>query len=173
MRLELNLNGRRLVSPLGAGLVLAAIVLALLLPTGFSRAEENPAKTLYERMGGYDALSGIVEDLLSQLHEDPAFSRFGGGRSEASQARTKQLIKDQFCWLADGPCAYIGRDMKTSHTGLGITQAEFDSMMQKLRASLEKSKIGEPEQKEFLALIEKTRGDIVEKPKDEQPKAQN
>lgn len=155
-----------------AGLALA-VALALLLPAGLGLAQEKPAKTLYERMGGYDAISGIVEDLLNQLHDDPAFKRFGGGRADDSQARTKQLIKDQFCWLADGPCVYTGRDMKTAHAGLEVTTQEWESMAQKLQASLEKFKVAEPERKEFMAKIEEFRKDIVAPPKEEKPQTQN
>lgn len=178
MRIKFNSNGRGAVTTVGAGLALAALALALVLPTGVALAEEKPAKTLYERMGGYDVMSAIVEDFLVRLRDDEAFKRFGGGRSKDSQERTKQLIKDQFCAYTDGPCAYTGRDMKTSHEGLGITDAEWESMMQKLNATLDKFEIGETEKKEFIAVIEKTRKDIVAKPAEEKaaeekPKAQN
>ena len=178
MRIKLNSSGRGAVTTVGAGLALAALALALVLPTGVALAEEKPAKTLYERMGGYDVMSAIVEDFLGRLQGDEAFKRFGGGRSQDSQERTKQLIKDQFCAYTDGPCAYTGRDMKTSHEGLGITDAEWESMMLKLNATLDKFHVGEAEKKEFTALIEKDRKDIVAKPAEvkaaeEKPKAQN
>ena len=178
MRINFNSNGRGAGIILGAGLALAALALALAIPTGVALAEEKPAKTLYERMGGYDVMSAIVEDFLGRLQGDEAFKRFGGGRSKDSQERTKQLIKDQFCAYTDGPCAYTGRDMKSSHAGLEITDAEWESMMQKLHATLDKFEIGEAEHKEFVALIEKDRKDIVEKPAvekaaEEKPKAQN
>lgn len=178
MRSEFNGTGREKLAIRGAWLAVAAAVLALLLPSGASLAAEKPAKTLYERMGGYDQLSAIVDDFLGRLRDDEAFKRFGGGRSKDSLDRTTQLIKDQFCSLAGGPCVYIGRDMKTSHAGLEITDAEWESMMQKLHATLDKFQIGETEKKEFVALIENTRKDIVEKPAagqpaEEKPKAQN
>lgn len=170
MRIKFNINGRGAITTVGAGLALA---LALAFPTGVGLAEEKPAKTLYERMGGYDVMSAIVEDFLGRLRDDEAFKRFGGGRSKDSQERTKQLIKDQFCAHTDGPCAYTGREMKTSHEGLGITDAEWESMMLKLNATLDKFEIGETEKKEFIAVIEKTRKDIVEKPAEEKPKPEN
>ena len=178
MRINFNSNERGAGIIFGIGLALAALALALAIPTGVALAEEKPAKTLYERMGGYDVMSAIVEDFLGRLQADESFKRFGGGRSKDSLDRTKQLIKDQFCAYTDGPCAYTGRDMKTSHEGLGVTDAEWESMMQKLHATLEKFNIGETEKKEFVALIEKDRKDIVEKPAEEKaaeekPKAQN
>lgn len=173
MRIELSTNGRPLRSPMGVGLILAALVVASLFPTGRSFAQDQPAKTLYQRMGGYDVIAGIVDDFISQLGKDPAFDRFGGGRSQGSLVRTRQLIKDQICWLAGGPCAYIGRDMKMAHEGLKITDAEWESSVKKLKSSLEKYKVAAPEQQEFLAMIDKFRPDIVERPKEEKPKAQN
>jgi hemoglobin len=148
-----------------AGCILAALVAALLL-TGISFAGENdkPAKTLYQRMGGYDVLAGIVDDFLTQLGKDPAFNRFGGGRSEGSLKRTRQIIVDQFCALTGGPCSYIGRDMKSAHHGLKITRAEWDSAIKKLELSLDKFKVNGKDKEEFVAMIQKVRDEIVEAP---------
>jgi hemoglobin len=166
---ELKPTGKKLV-PVGVGFVLAVLLLALVVPTAGSVAQEMPAgKTLYQRMGGYDVIAGVVDDLLTQLKEDPAFERFGGGRSEGSLKRTRQLIVDQICSLAGGPCVYFGRDMKPAHAGLKITEAEWDSMIKKFKVSLDKFKVAGPEQKEFIAMIEKFRSDIVEKPQEEKP----
>ncbi|MGH9805232.1 MAG: group I truncated hemoglobin [Candidatus Acidiferrales bacterium] len=178
MRTRLHGNERGIVTAVEAGLALAALALVLALPSGFGRAEEQPAKTLYERLGGYDVISNIVDDFLEQLRHDEAFNRFGGGRSKGSLERTKQLLKDQLCAYTKGPCVYIGRDMKASHEGLGITDAEWEASVLKLKASLDKFKIGEAEQKELLALVEETRKDIVEKPAEakaaeEKTKAEN
>jgi hemoglobin len=147
--------------------VLAILLVAALVPAALAAPQDKPApakKTLYQRMGGYDNLAGIVGDFLKQLGEDHAFDRFGQGRGKNSLERAKQLIVDQVCWLTDGPCAYIGRDMKTAHEGLKITQAEWESAGKHMKASLDKMKVAEPEQTEFLAIIEKLRPDIVEPP---------
>jgi hemoglobin len=85
------------------------------------------ATSLYQRMGGYDVIAGVIDDLFALLHGDPAFARFFGGRSEDSVVRSRQLLVDQMCALSGGPCFYIGRDMKTSHRGLGITTAEWET----------------------------------------------
>ena len=155
-----------------AGCILAVLVAALLL-TGSSFAGENdkPAKTLYQRMGGYDVMAGIVDDFLVQLRDDPAFNRFGGGRSEASLKRTRQIIVDQFCAITGGPCVYIGRDMKSAHQGLKITRAEWDSSIKKLELSLDKFKVNGKDKEEFVAMIQKVRDEIVEAP-EASPKAE-
>jgi hemoglobin len=121
--------------------------------------------SLYTRMGGYDAIAAVVDGFIHQLGHDPAFKRFGGGRGLNSELRTRQLIVDQICEMTGGPCIYLGRDMKTAHGGLGITPVEWDSSVHKWKVSLTEQHVGAPEQKEFIAMIQKLRPDIVAKPK--------
>ncbi len=172
MRIKINTNGRRSASPMRIGLILTALVVALpALPSRtFAQDKPAPAKTLYQRLGGFDTIAGIVDDFIGQLKDDPAFKRFGGGRSKDSLMRTRELVVEQICYLTGGPCVYIGRDAKTAHAGLAITQEEWDSNIKKFKVSLDKLKVAELEQKEFLAMIEKLRPDIVEKPTQEKPK---
>jgi hemoglobin len=122
----------------------------------------QPTRSLYQRMGGYDVIAAVIDDLFAILHDDPAFARFFGGRSEDSAIRSRQLLVDQMCALSGGPCHYIGRDMQTSHSGLGITDAEWEANMEAADAALAKNGVGDAERAEFLALFERYRDDIVE-----------
>jgi hemoglobin len=122
----------------------------------------QPTRSLYQRMGGYDVIAAVIDDLFAILHDDPAFARFFGGRSEDSAIRSRQLLVDQMCALGGGPCHYIGRDMQTSHSGLGITDAEWEANMEAADAALAKNGVGDAERAEFLALFERYRDDIVE-----------
>src|SRR5215831_17438031 len=90
-----------------------SILVQSLLSSGPScLAQEKPS--LYQRLGKYDVIAGIVDDFLSHIRSDPQFSRFTG-RSQDSLKRARQLFVDQLCALSGGPCIYIGRDMKTAH----------------------------------------------------------
>ena len=165
---------RQRVSAMRIRIVLAAVTGAILVPAGPSLAQQKPAaKSLYQRLGGYDVIVAVVDDFLNQLRKDPAFDRFGGGRSQDSLLRTRQLVLDQTCFLTGGPCTYIGRDTKSAHTGLKITDKEWDSAMHMFKAALDDSKVAEPVQQDFLSMIGKLRPDIVEKPVEDRPKAQN
>lgn len=120
--------------------------------------------TLYQRLGGYDAIAAIVADLFQRLKEDQRFARFGLGRSLDSKCRVQQLTVEQLCALAGGPCVYLGRDMRTSHHGLGITNAEWQANREHTMHVLSQHGIGEQEQAEFLELFERYRTEIVEEP---------
>jgi hemoglobin len=118
--------------------------------------------SLYMRLGGYDAVAAIIDDLFTLLRGDPRFSRFGMGRSIDSHRRSQQLIVDQICSLSGGPCYYIGRDMKTSHAGLGITESEWAANLELTQRALQKNGIASREQAELLSLFERYRTDIIE-----------
>ncbi len=121
-------------------------------------------ETLYRRLGGYDAIAAVIAELMSSFGSDPKLARFSVGRSLDSRQRSRQLLVDQICALAGGPCVYIGRDMKTSHIGLAITEAEWQLNMKYTADALDKCGVGPREKAEFLAILEKYKNDIVEQP---------
>jgi hemoglobin len=124
--------------------------------------KQNSGKTLYERLGGYDAIAAIVDDFLAMMRNDPRFARFGGGRSLDSVRRTRQLIVEQLTELAGGPCVYTGRDMKTSHAGLGITQDDWEASLRHVQAALDHAGVPLQEASEFLSFFERYRAEIAE-----------
>ena len=129
-----------------------------------SVSNDSPQPSLYKRLGGYDTIAAIIDDLFALLRADSRFSRFGVGRSIDSHQRARQLLVDQVCALSGGPCFYIGRDMKTSHAGLGITESEWEANLQFTRQALNKNRVGDREQTEFLSLFERYKDEIVETP---------
>ena len=118
--------------------------------------------SLYRRIGGYDVIAAVIDDMFAALREDPTFARFGPGRSVDSHNRARQLLVDQMCQLSGGPCHYIGRDMKTSHAGLAITEAEWVQNMRLATAALRKNDVADGESADFIGLFERYRRDIVE-----------
>ena len=108
-------------------------------------------------------IAAVIDEFLRRFGSDPGLARFGGGRSLDSRHRTRQLIVEQVSSLAGGPCAYTGRDMKTSHAGLCITEAESRTTWQHVTAALERCGISLCHKAEFLAIIQRYRDDIVEK----------
>ena len=127
-------------------------------PAAFAQEDE----TLYKRLGGYDAIAAVTDDFVGRLVGDDRFARFFAGHSDDSKARIRQLIVDQLCAATGGPCIYIGRDMKTSHAGLGITDADWDAAVALLVASLDKFQVPQKEKDELLGLLGPLESDIVE-----------
>ncbi|HVT57138.1 MAG TPA: group 1 truncated hemoglobin [Thermoanaerobaculia bacterium] len=125
---------------------------------------QGASVSLYKRLGGYDAIAAVTDDFIGRLAGDPQFVRFFSGLSKDSLGKLRQHVVEQICNFAGGPCVYIGRDMKTSHAGLGITEAEWNASVKHFVASLDKFKVGEKEKGELLAAVSSLKKDIAEKP---------
>src|SRR5919202_4507178 len=139
------------------------LVLSLLLTIPGSMPSQAQEKSLYERVGGYNALAAVVDDFIGRLVADKQFEKFFVGHSIDSKKRIRQHIVDQFCAAAGGPCVYTGRTMKDSHAGLNISEADWDAAAKHLVATLDKFKVPEAEKKDLLAFVTGLKGDIVEK----------
>jgi hemoglobin len=119
-------------------------------------------KTLYERLGGYDAIATVANKLLPRLENDAQLGRFWANRGDDGIAREKQLLVDYLCTSAGGPLLYTGRDMLTSHKGMGITESDWQILIDHLKAALAELQVPQQEQDDVLAFIDSTRADIVE-----------
>lgn len=80
--------------------------------------------TLYARLDGYDAIATVVNDLMPGLRADARRGHFWQRRPEDSLKRSKQLLTDFLCAGAGGPVHYMGRDMKTSHQAMKLSEAD-------------------------------------------------
>ncbi len=118
--------------------------------------------TLHERLGGYDAISAVANDLVSRLQADSLLGRFWQNRSEDGIRREKQLLTDFLCSSAGGPLYYTGRDMKVSHKGMKISERDWSAFLGHLNATLEAFKVPTAERDEVVAFIQSTKPDIVE-----------
>src|SRR5881409_4211074 len=119
-------------------------------------------KTLYERLGGYDAIVAVVNDLLPRLTADSQLGRFWQHRGEDGLKREKQLLIDFLCASAGGPLYYTGRDMKTSHKGMRISETDWSALVGHLSATLDAFKVPQAEHSEVVAFVQSTKRDIVE-----------
>ena len=118
-------------------------------------------QSLYMRLGGYDAIVAVTKDFIGRLATDPQLGRFFTGLNDTSKARVEDHVIDFLCVATGGPCIYTGQDMKTSHTGLHITEADWNSSAAHLTETLNKFKVPQKEQDEVMAAIGGLKGDIV------------
>ena len=164
-------------SLLGTGLLLATALLVAPLVQGVegglpkmeSAVESSSApnqsaagKSLYERLGGYDAISAVVDDFAPKLFEDPRIAQFFRGMGDDTRQQFRQKNKNLVCNVTGGPCKIISRPAKTIHAGLGITETEFNIVVQHLVDTLDKFQVPAAEKSELLEIIGSLKPDIVE-----------
>ena len=119
-------------------------------------------KTLYERLGGYDTIAAVANDLLPRLQGDPQLGRFWAHRGEDGMKREKQLLIDFLCASAGGPMYYRGRDMALAHRGMRISERDWEVFLGHAAKTLAKFEVPEVEQRDVVAFVQSLKTDIVE-----------
>ncbi len=127
-------------------------------PTLMDMKSGDGAKPLYDRLGGKDAITAVVNDFVANVVADERINMYF---KNADGARLTQMLIDQICAATGGPCTYTGKDMKTVHTGMNIREEHFDALVEDLVKSLDKFKVGESEKTELLTALGSMKGDIV------------
>ena len=140
---------------------IAPFFLAMLLSAVFAQ-QSHAQESLYKRLGGYDAIAAVTDDFIGRLATDKVLSRFFVATSDDTKHKIRQHIVDQLCNVTGGPCIYIGRSMKDAHKGMMISENDWTITVRLLIESLNKFKVPQKEQNEFLAIVSSVKKDIVE-----------
>lgn len=122
-------------------------------------AKAEAPKKLFDRLGGKPAVEAVIDDFLGRVAGDETIN---SGFAVGHVPRLRQRLVELVCSATGGPCTYSGRDMGTAHAGMKITNAQFDSLVGHLVATLDKFKVPAQEKGELLGLLGPMRGSIVE-----------
>ena len=141
--------------------IVAVVALGVLL-SGPALAQAPAEKSLYERLGGYGAISAVVNDFAEKLFTDPQVGPFFRGMGTDTRKSFIQKNINLACNVTGGPCKIISRSAKTVHAGLGITETEFNVVANHLIDTLDKFQVPAKEKAEFLTIIDTLKPDIVE-----------
>jgi hemoglobin len=115
--------------------------------------------TLFERLGGLDAITAVVDSFVGRCASD---TRINPKFARTDVPRLKKMLVDQVCEASGGPCIYTGRSMKETHDGMGVTAGEFDALVEDLVAALDEFNVPEAEKGELLGVLGPMRSEIVE-----------
>ena len=117
------------------------------------------AQTLYERLGGLNAITAVVGAFRDRVAGD---DRINLKFARTDLARLTKMLIDQVCEATGGPCRYNGRSMKEAHAAMKVTKGEFNALVEDLVATLNQFKVPSAEQEELLAILGPLKSDIVE-----------
>jgi len=116
-------------------------------------------RSLYDRLGGTDAITAVVRAVVDRQLKDDRLNR------KFARTNRDRLIKefvDQICQATGGPCKYTGRNMTETHHNMGVTNGEFQAFVEDVVAVLNDFKVGATEQDELLNILAPLREEIVE-----------
>jgi hemoglobin len=128
---------------------------------GCASMESAPPPNLYKRLGGREGIATVVADFVGNMAADPRVNARFKDMKGPDIEKLKSHLSDQICDATGGPCSYIGRDMKTTHKGMRITEAEWNATVDNLNKALDKHKVPAKEKAELIGAIATMKGDIV------------
>lgn len=120
------------------------------------------APSLYSRLGGYDSISAVCEDLIARLRKDEQLGRFWKNRPQNSTDQELQLLKNFLSANAGGPVLYTGRDMKTSHRGMGISESGWTVFLDHVGETLNHFDVAARESDDVLNFLLSQKTDVID-----------
>ena len=141
-------------------ILVAAAAAVLSTSAAHAQGMTMAKKPLYERLGGMPAINAVVDDFVGNVARDKRINRFF---ANANVPRLKFHLAQQICQATGGPGFYTGRDMKSTHRGMGVSGRHFNALVQDLGRTLNKFKVPAREQKELVAILAPLKRDIVER----------
>ena len=143
------------------GLVLAAVMVGATACATAESTKPTATPSLYKRLGGREGIALVVDDFVANAAADPRIKDRFAGLKPPEVFRLKSNLADLICDASGGPCSYLGKDMKTAHKGMNITEAEWNATVEALVKALDKHRVGAKEREELLALLGPMKADIV------------
>ena len=126
-----------------------------------SSAAATPQRSLYDRLGGLDAIKAVVGEFAARVLAD---ERINKKFAKTDAARLTHFLVEQVCAATGGPCQYTGNDMKKAHKNMKVTEGEFNALVEDLVKTLDKFNVPEAEKNELLGALAPMKADIVEVP---------
>ena len=143
---------------LGWSAVVAATGLAL---GACASAPPAAGPSLYRQLGGREGIAIVVDDFVANVVADNRINARFKSLPPAQVFKFKSHLADQICDAGGGPCAYVGRDMKTTHTGMNITEAEWNATVEALVKALDKNNVPAGAKQALLTTLGPMKTDIV------------
>lgn len=118
------------------------------------REEDN----LYTALGGQEGIRVITENFIRQIaSDDRVIDHF----EDSSVQRFREKMHEHLCVVADGPCVYTGDTMIDTHTGMGITEGDFNAIVEDMMAALAEAGVPIGTQNRLLARLAEFYNQIV------------
>lgn len=154
---------RRVKTFLAAACLAASLASVAAAQNGGSStaAAAAPQKSLYERLGGLEAITAVVDEFIKVLGADERLNK-KFAKSGMNGPRVRLHLIEQICEATGGPCKYTGLSMKQSHKNMGITEGEFNAGVEDLVKVLDKFNVPAAEKNELLGVLGGLKSQIVE-----------
>lgn len=135
------------------------LILPVLLSCSLAACSGKPPEaSLYEALGGEAAIATIVENFILEIARD---ERVIDHFEVSNVQRFRVMMNQHLCMVADGPCTYEGDNMIDTHAGMGVTEADFNAIVEDMMAAMDQAGIPLGPQNRLLARLATFRAEII------------
>lgn len=151
-------------------LAVLLVFLCLTVSNLFAETKQQPmtktnTKSLYERLGGKETVKIVVEEFVMNVKTDKRVSTYF---AKTDINKFKMNFENYICHKAGGPCKYEGKNMKEVHAGMGITESNYNAVVEDLSKAIDKAKIKQEDKKELLGFVSPPKTEMIENKKVEE-----
>lgn len=115
-------------------------------------------ESLYIRLGGHDAIAALARTIFNNhCSNEVVKNRY----AKSDPENVVQKVTEFMCAGFGGTEYYSGEDMLTAHTGMNISDEEFNAVVNDVLKALETHNVGQKEKDEILVVLWSMRGEIV------------
>ncbi|MDX2236236.1 MAG: group 1 truncated hemoglobin [Hyphomonadaceae bacterium] len=122
-------------------------------------AEPFAGEAMFAAFNGQAGIDRIVDRTIDLALADP---QLGPIFQPFDIARVRRTLKEQFCYILGGGCAYTGRDMATAHADMGVQTRDFNALVGHLRTAMREEGVSYRAQNRFLGVLAPMHRDIVQ-----------
>ena len=112
--------------------------------------DSKKTATLYDRIGGSDAVENLVGAFYKRVLADPELLPFF---EHTSTEKLEHMQKEFFAAALDGPVSYTGRSMSEAHHGLGIKPRHLARFLDHLLDTLKDKGLSEDDTYSVISRI--------------------
>lgn len=116
------------------------------------------ANSLYQDLGEQEGIALLMEEMLFNISDD---RRIRHHFADTDMLHLHQMLTEQVCELAGGPCVYSGEDMVDSHTDMNVSRADFNALVEALQLAMDDNGVSVSAQNRLLALLAAMHPEIV------------
>lgn len=121
-------------------------------------ATHTAQNTLYDKLGGEAGVDAIVSSFIKQIGQDKQIFHYF---ADANISRFRTHLTTHLCAITDGPCKYVGDSMTDIHTGMKITEKDFNHLVDLLINAMNLRAIPHRIQNQLLARLAPLRASII------------
>lgn len=132
--------------------------LAVLLALWLAACASTPKSSLYQQLGGPAGVARLVDAIIIEVKAD---ERIGELFAETETEYFRERLIEQICMVADGPCEYTGLPMADAHSGMDISEREFNWFVEGVERAMSEAGLALPVQNRLLARLARMRAEVI------------